>query len=197
MRRVGAKGQVTMKSVADVLGVDVTTLYRHVGGVDQLREMWASESAPDVSAWPSAKGETWESWLALMAQYYRAAMIESPDLIEYAHQSLDPDFERLEEATRILVEFGFEPRVAAFAHGFLINNVIGFVHQELRVKDEDARGRPVFAQLFQALEAQREDGRLETLESLELGPKDFDSDTVFERFIGYAIDGLRAQRSSR
>jgi hypothetical protein len=191
--RVGRREGLSMRAVADELAVDVTTLYRHVGGVDALRQIGARLAAPSVSEWPSPQGETWQSWLTALARYYRRALRASPDLIEFAHSALDPDFARLEHATQILVGFGFRPRDAGFAHGFVINQVVGYVHQEQREAESSARGRSAVTRYVEALAADRATGRLDTLRRLALGPADFAPDAAFERFLRYAIDGIAAQ----
>src|SRR5262245_7101057 len=99
VRRVGRREALSMRAVADALAVDVTTLYRHVGGVAALRQIGARLTAPTVADWPSPDGATWQTWLAELARYYRRALSENPDLIEFADSALDPDFERLEHAT--------------------------------------------------------------------------------------------------
>lgn len=182
-----------MRAVASELAVDITTLYRHVGGVDALRQIGARLAAPSVREWPSPEGATWQTWLAELARYYRRALRENPDLTEFAHSALDPDFERLEHATRILVGFGFAPREAGFAHGFVINQVVGYVHQEQREAESSAQGRSAVTRYLQALAADRGTGRLATLNRLALGSADFEPDSAFERFLRYAIDGIAAQ----
>jgi AcrR family transcriptional regulator len=194
IRRVGSREALTMRAVADELEVDVTTLYRHVGGIDALRQIGASLSAPTVGEWPSTAGETWRSWLVALASYYRSALRENPDLLDFAQTALDPDFHRVEHATRILVDFGFEARTAGFAHALVMNHVVGFVHQERRDREKLARGQSSAAVRFvQALESEREADGLATLRALELAPKDFDPDVAFERLLAVAIDGIGVQ----
>jgi AcrR family transcriptional regulator len=192
VRRVGEEN-LSMRAVADDLGVDVTTLYRHVGGIDALRQISARLLAPAAGEWPSPKGETWQSWLTALARSYRQALLASPDLMEFAGSALDPDFQRLEHATRVLVDFGFDARAAAFAHGFVINTVVGYVHQEHGEREQAARGNSDVTRFVQALAADSDGGALTMLRSVEFGPKDFDPDTAFERFLAYAIDGIAAQ----
>jgi hypothetical protein len=182
-----------MQTVADELEVDVTTLYRHVRGVDELRRIWATQVAPTVKTWPDSAGETWESWLGALARYYRVALRDDPDLLEFANAALDPDFEGLERATQVLVDFGFEPRAAVWAHSFLINQVVGFVAQELRDRADAERGKAASQRLFQALEDARQEGRLPMLRSLEFHPKDFEGEAMFDLFLEFVIDGIRAQ----
>jgi AcrR family transcriptional regulator len=193
VRRVGAREALTMRAVADELAVDVTTLYRHVGGVDALRQIGASLAAPSIRVWPSPAGETWRTWLVALARSYRNALRENPDLLEFAQSALDPDFQRLEHATHVLVDFGFEARTAGFAHALVMNHVVGFVHQERRDWEKVPRGQSAAARFVQALESDREAGRLATLRSLELGPRDFDPDVAFERLLAIAIDGIGVQ----
>ena len=193
VQRVRRRERLTMRAVSDELAVDLTTLYRHVGGVDALRQIGAQLAAPTIQEWPSPEGATWQSWLADLARYYRGALRSHPDLIEFAHSALDPDFERLEHATRILVGFGFEPRAAGFAHGFVINLVVGYVQQEEREAEQAASGRSAVARYVQALATDHGVGRLATLASLALGSADFEPDAAFERFLRYAIDGIAAQ----
>jgi hypothetical protein len=182
-----------MQAVADDLEVDVTTLYRHVGGVDELRRIWAMQLAPRVKSWPNPAGESWESWVGALARYYREAMRDNPDLLEFANAALDPDFEGLERATQVLADFGFEPRAGVWAHSFLINQVVGFVEQELRDRADAEHGKAAYQRLFQALEVAREDGRLAMLRSIDFHPKDFDGEAMFDLFLRYVIDGIRSQ----
>jgi AcrR family transcriptional regulator len=193
VRRVGSREALTMRAVADELGVDVTTLYRHVGGIDALRQIGANLSAPTVREWPSPGGETWRSWLVALARYYRNALRENPDLLDFAQTALDPDFHRVEHATRILVDFGFEARTAGFAHALVMNHVVGFVHQERRDREKLARGQSAAVRFVQALESDRESDGLATLRSLELAPRDFDPDVAFERLLAVVIDGIGVQ----
>src|SRR2546426_1230183 len=83
VRQVGRREALSMRAVADALAVDVTTLYRHVGGVAALRQIGARLAAPTVEDWPSPEGGTWQTWLAPLARYYRSALRENPDLIEF------------------------------------------------------------------------------------------------------------------
>jgi hypothetical protein len=192
VRRVGQEN-LSMRAVADDLSVDVTTIYRHVGGIDALRQISASLLAPTAGEWPSPDGQTWQDWLAAVARSYRQALLASPDLMEFAQSALDPDYQRLEHATRVLVNFGFEARAAAVAHGFVINTVIGYVHEEHGEREQAAQGNSAVTRFVQALEADRDGEALTMLRSVEFGPKDFDPDAAFERFLKYAIDGISAQ----
>lgn len=183
---------LSMKEVADYLGVNVTTLYRHVGGIDGLRMIRASLSQQQLDPLPSAEGKQWHEWLALISQYYRKALLQHPDLLEFVQAALDPDFENLEQEAKILVDYGFEPRAALLAHSFLITTITGYVHQELQTKVEAESGYThYYARLFHNLDTQPE--RLPTLRSVNLSQRDLDKDINFKVVIDYAIAGIAAQ----
>lgn len=183
---------ISMKEVADYLGVNVTTLYRHIGGIDGLRRIRASLSSNDLETLPSPAGRTWQSWIRVVSDYYRRALIQHPDLLDFAQAALDPDFVNLEKAAEILVKFGFEPRSAVMAHSFLITTITGYVHQELQTIEEARSGyAPYYTRLFQNLESHPE--RLPTLSSVNLSQKDLDRDLNFKAIINYAIAAIRVQ----
>lgn len=187
--------ELSMKEVADFLGVNVTTLYRHIGGIDGLRRIKAGLSHNELDPLPSPEGRTWKSWLVVLSDYYRNALLGHPDLLDFVQAALDPDFENLEKEAKILVSFGFEPRAALLAHSFLITTITGYVHQELQTLSEAESGySPYYARLFQNLDAHPE--RLPTLRSVNLSQRDLDRDLNFKAIIHYAIAGIGAQPGS-
>ncbi len=186
---------ISMKDVADYLGVNVTTLYRHVGGIDGLRRIRASLSRNDLPPLPTAKGHTWSSWIKVLADYYRSALLQHPDLLDFVQAALDPDFINLEKEASILVQFGFEPRAALLAHSFLITTITGYVQQELQTIEEARSGyAPYYSRLFQNLDAHPE--RLPTLSNVNLSQRDLDRDLNFKSIIHYAIAGIASQKGA-
>lgn len=191
VRKVGATGPVSVNKVAAELGVNVTTVYRHTGGLEGLRRIHALQLFEALGDAPSPVGESWQGWLLKLSDFYRAAFLRNPDLLKYAQAALDPRFIRLENATKALIKFGFTAREAVRAHAFLINNVVGYVHQELQTRQQTLVGStPVYLELVEALQTDPEG--LPTLNKLNLDDRDLDSDTNFSFFIRYAIEGIQA-----
>ena len=196
VRKVGANGPVSVNKVAAELGVNVTTVYRHTGGLEGLRRIHALQSFAALGDAPSPLGEDWQSWLSKLADFYRGAFLLNPDLLKYAQVALDPRFHRLETATKALIDFGFTAREAVRAHAFLINNVVGYVHQELQTRQQRMIGTtPVYVELMEALKSDPQ--RLPTLNKLKLSEDELDTDKNFTYFIAYAIEGIQAHMSTQ
>ena len=186
--------ELTMQGVAADLGVNVTTLYRHTGGLEGLRRIYAHQISDKVGPEPLPESKLWREWLHELANFYRSAFLQNPDLLKYAQAALDPGFERLERATKTLVEYGFEPREAVRAHAFLVNNIVGYVHQELQTLQESSEGiTPTYSRLSNLLQSGSD--ALPTLTGLNLDDNDLDRDANFHFFIAYAIDGIAVHAS--
>ena len=189
VRLVGTDGPISVNKVAAELGVNVTTVYRHTGGLEGLRRIHALQSFEALGNAPSPSGVTWQSWLLKLAEFYRSAFMQNPDLLKYAQAALDPDFVRLEHATKILIEFGFSDLEAVRAHAFLINNVVGYVHQELQTRQQRRVGNtPVYQKLIEAVKS--DPSRLPTLNKLNFDDNELDRDKNFAFFMRYAVDAI-------
>lgn len=191
VRKVSDNGPVSVNKVAAELGVNVTTVYRHTGGLEGLRRIHALQAFESLGDAPSHQDKSWQQWLTELAEFYRAAFLQNTDLLKYAQAGLDPRFHRLEQATKVLMDYGFEAREAVRAHAFLINNVVGYVHQELQTRQQQMVGTtPVYIKLMEAVKSDPQ--RLPTLNKLKLDDDDLDSDINFTYFMRYAIEGIQA-----
>ena len=191
VRKVGTAGPVSVNKVADELGVNVTTVYRHTGGLEGLKRIHALQAFESLGAAPAPDDKAWRDWLFDLAAFYRNAFLHNPDLLKYAQAALDPRFNRLEQATTVLMSYGFSAYGAISAHAFLINNVVGYVHQELQTKQQRLGGAvPVYMHLVEALKSEPE--RLPTLNKLNLDEQQLDSENNFNFFMRYALDGIAA-----
>ncbi|MFT5260882.1 MAG: AcrR family transcriptional regulator [Arenicella sp.] len=195
INKVVASGEeLTMHGVATELNVNVTTLYRHTGGLEGLRRIHAQQVSERVGVEPSTEAKAWRDWLSDLANFYRQAFLQTPDLLKYAQAALDPEFERLERVTKALVDYGFSAREAVRAHAFLVNNVVGYVHQELQTIEQSKAGAtPTYSRLAEILKVGSDE--LPTLSGLKLDRDDLDRDANFFYFIRYAIDGIAVHNS--
>ena len=72
--------RVTMKAVADRLGVSVPGLYHHVEGRDDLMRLGAEYSAAQIQV-PVDHGQHWTAWLLEWARYSHDAFVAQPALL--------------------------------------------------------------------------------------------------------------------
>ena len=72
---------LTMKSVADRLGVSVPGLYHHVGGKEDLLRLTAEYSAAHLEL-PRDRHQHWAVWLFEWAHYNRDAFLGQPELLK-------------------------------------------------------------------------------------------------------------------
>ena len=71
--QVGLDG-LTLRAVADRLGVSIAALYHHVSGKDELMRLAAEYSAAKVPL-PRDTGQHWAVWLVEWAEYNRDAFV--------------------------------------------------------------------------------------------------------------------------
>ena len=73
---------LTLRSVAERLGVSVPGLYHHVRGRDDLIRLAATQSALRMSI-PVDHGQHWAEWLYEWAAYTRRAFASDPELLKH------------------------------------------------------------------------------------------------------------------
>src|SRR5262245_13502271 len=73
--------QLTLRAVAERLGVSVASLYHHVDGKDDLLRLAAEYTAARTPI-PQAHGQHWAVWLLEWAFYNRDAFAAEPALLE-------------------------------------------------------------------------------------------------------------------
>lgn len=72
---------LTMRGVAERLGVSSASLYYHVRGREDLTRLVAEYSAARLVS-PKDRGQHWARWLYEWAEYTRAAFVSQPGLLE-------------------------------------------------------------------------------------------------------------------
>ncbi|HEY3061350.1 MAG TPA: TetR/AcrR family transcriptional regulator C-terminal domain-containing protein [Chloroflexota bacterium] len=135
MDEVGVDG-LTMRRVADQLGVTAAGLYRHVRAKDELLAMLADEISGQVPT--VTPGTPWQAALTEMAVGYRRVLLEHRDAARLLASTPPAGPERLrqiEAILRVLVEAGFSGRDAAWAAYHFNNVVTEFVADEVRLGD--------------------------------------------------------------
>lgn len=121
--------RLTMRSVAERLGVGVSSIYYHVEGIDELVDCVADELLRSLPR-PNEGHDDWEGTLRGIAQALRQLFEGAPGLADRA--LTDAHWSRLvlrrnEDACRALVEAGFDEETAWLALRAIADFVEAFV----------------------------------------------------------------------
>ena len=128
---------ITMRRVADHLGVSVPGLYHYVRGRSDLVRVAASRALAQVEL-PSDEGQHWAEWLRAWGRYIRTALSSRPELVEqFMAGGLDDV--RLGEVVRRAVAFleraGFSPADATAAWEAVSAVALGSAVGDIRERD--------------------------------------------------------------
>jgi len=133
MDEVGLDG-LTMRRLADQLGVTAASLYRHVRDKDELLVLLADEVAGQVPM--VADGVPWQRALSDMAFGYRRVLLAHRDAARLLASTPPAGPRRLrhiEAILRVLLAAGFGGRDAAWGAYHFNNLVTEFVADEVRL----------------------------------------------------------------
>ena len=138
---------LTLRVIADALGVRPPALYWHVANKQELIDHLAAKILNDGlgSVPPRQPGESWVDWLAEVASSYRRLMLAYRDgaTILLRYQANDPTKDRLTELIlRTLTDAGIPLAEAGKALTAVLSYTIGHVVQEqARVREGAPSGR--------------------------------------------------------
>jgi AcrR family transcriptional regulator len=123
---------LTMRNLADRLGVVPNALYRHVKDKDDLLDGVLNEAVASVPLPPGHLG--WDEGLVAMAIAIRATMLEHPAItsLVVSRPSLGPASLAIGEyGFGVMLEAGFTPRLAERSLNLILTYTLGFVALEV------------------------------------------------------------------
>ena len=144
---------ITMREVAERLGVSVPGLYHHVDGKDDLLRMAAEYSAGLIEL-PKDRGQHWAVWLLEWGFYNHDAFMAQPELLKQFIEgaiSIDRTATGLESALSILVRAGFSPTEARLAYAAVSEYAVGAAVMGLREQRATEQGKPTIAEIHRVL----------------------------------------------
>ncbi|WP_433323057.1 TetR/AcrR family transcriptional regulator C-terminal domain-containing protein [Spirillospora sp. CA-294931] len=189
---------LTMRLVADELGVRAPTLYWHVKNKRELLDAMAAiifvEAMETLEA--PRPGTPWQEWLAGSARRLRRTMLGHRDgaRVLAGTYVMNPTLVRTLELTlRTLQDAGFPPREAAHAYAVLYHYTVGYTIEEQARSGaeygEDDPYRP--ERIAQEIDAERYPLAAQVLSGM-FTP---DADTGFEHGLSVILAGMRPQES--
>lgn len=186
---------LTMRRLADRLGVAPNTLYSHFADKEALLDALVDSLLAEVEV-PPPDRVAWREGLMELMRSTRRFLLAHADLLPrlLARPMRGPNAIRLGEATlTLLSRAGLEGRPAADALQILLVYTFGFVAQEAprRLEPEPDLRRELSEEAFRAA---REHPRMRDLAGrLAVHPED----ETFERGLAWLLDGIAAAAEAR
>jgi AcrR family transcriptional regulator len=145
--------RVTMKAVADRLGVSVPGLYHHLEGRDDLMRLGAEYSAAQIQV-PVDRGQHWTAWLFEWARYSHDAFVAQPALLgQFLNGSLGVErmVTHVDAVIGVLTRQGFTVAEAVDAFEVVSDAAVGAAVTHIRASEATRAGRPVLAEYHRVL----------------------------------------------
>ena len=187
--------RLTMRAVAEQLGVTTQALYNHIGGRRELLALLANDYG-DAFDLPADESDGWQSWLAGFARSLRARLLARPGTVVSVttRGPTSPAAVRFVDRTiSKMGEDGFDEQEALLAYRCVLELVVGGVQrQELRDADPE-RDQAHRALFYEALAASDPDD-LPNLAFIAAGWSRRNPDELFEYSLGCLLAGIEADR---
>jgi TetR/AcrR family transcriptional regulator, tetracycline repressor protein len=192
-------GALSMRRLADRLGVAPTALYTHVRGKADLIDGLIDQVYAGLTLELDRSGD-WTEQLATLSQAIRAHLLAHPAVVPYALQQpgLGPHSLRLGEAIyRVLRPAGFSDQAVVGTVYALLTYILGFVALEVPRAGTDPQTSDEFVRRMWAFFAALPPG--EFPHHVELAPllARISTDEQFQFGIRTFLAGLQAQQPER
>lgn len=185
---------ISMKAVADHLGVSVPGLYHHVANRRELLLLAAERSMARVAP-PEDRGQHWDEWLREWARHVYTSFVDAPEILahfmsgELAWESM---VDVIDSVLRVLGRAGFEASDAMSAFDTVALYAVGAAAHEIRRRGAAAAGRSTLAELHR-LTASRPPDELAGVRALLAQPP-IHIDQDFEEQLTTVLVGIAARR---
>ncbi len=149
---IGLDG-LTLRRVADHLGVSIAALYHHVSSKDDLMRVAAEYSATKVPL-PEDRGQHWAVWLYEWAAYNRDAFLAQPGLLAQFLEgaiSAEAIAGNIDTILGLLVRQGFSILDANAAYELVTSCALGTAVTTIREREAERAGRTILASHRQVL----------------------------------------------
>ena len=185
---------ISMKAVADHLGVSVQGLYHHVRNRRELLVLAAERSISRVPA-PEDCGQHWDEWLREWARHVYLSFVEEPEVLsQYLTGALrwESMVSVVDSVIQVLGRAGFDPLDAMDAFNTVARYAVGAAAHELRDRGAAAEGRSTMVELHRMV-ATRPPEELAGVRAL-LAVSPINVGTRFEDQLTTVLVGIAARR---
>jgi TetR/AcrR family tetracycline transcriptional repressor len=190
-------GALSMRRLADRLGVAPTALYTHVRGKADLIDGLIDQVYAGLTLAPDPSGD-WTQQLTTLSQEIRAYLLAHPAVVPYALQQpgLGPHSLRLGEAIyNVLRPAGFSDQAVVGTVYALLTYILGFVALEIPRAGADPQTSDEYVRRMWAFFAALPPGEFPHTVELAAQLARISTDDQFQFGIRTFIAGLNAQAS--
>jgi AcrR family transcriptional regulator len=188
--------RLTMRAVAEHLGVTTQALYNHVGGRRELVALMANDYG-ESTPMPSDEITDWREWLAVFATDLRSLLLARPGMAEslMSQGPTTPQALRfVDRAIALMSADGFDEREAIVAYRMIVEFVIAAVQRQEKNEAATSSGGHPNALFYEAL-AKSDPDELPYLAHIAVGWDRQSPDETFEHTLSCLLQGIDAQRS--
>jgi AcrR family transcriptional regulator len=136
--------ELTLRTVAERLGVSVPGLYHYVSGRDDLIKLAAEQSALRLTM-PVDQGQHWAVWFYQWAAYIRRAFVRDPELLKHFIDGAirtDVIAHNIDAAIGLCMRQGFTAREALEAYDLVSECALGAAIGAIRAERGRREGSP-------------------------------------------------------
>jgi AcrR family transcriptional regulator len=140
---------ISMKAVADHLGVSVAGLYHHVSNRRELLVL-AAERSLSRAPTPEDRGQHWDDWLREWARHVYRSFVDEPEVLsQWMTGALkwESMVDVIDSVIKVLGRAGFDPPDAVAAFNTVGCYAVGAAVHELREVGAMKEGRSTLAEL--------------------------------------------------
>ncbi len=146
-------GGISMKAVADHLGVSVAGLYHHVSNRRELLVL-AAERSLSRARTPEDRGQHWDEWLREWARHVYRSFVDEPEVLaQWMSGALkwESMVDVIDSVIQVLGRAGFDPPDAVAAFDTVARYAVGAAMHEIRMSGSLKEGRSTLAELHATL----------------------------------------------
>ena len=185
---------ISMKAVADHLGVSVAGLYHHVRNRRDLLVLAAEHSLSRVAT-PEDTGQHWDEWLREWARHVYGSFVQEPEiLVQFMSGALrwDAMVDVIDSVIQVLGRASFDPAEAMTAFDTVAQCAIGAAVQEIRGHGLANEGRSPLSELHRMVASRAPDELAGLRSLLEVSPLRMAPD--FEDHLTTVLVGIAVRR---
>jgi AcrR family transcriptional regulator len=187
--------RLTMRAVAEHLGVTTQALYNHIGGRRELLALLANDYGDAFDFLPDAEVD-WRRWLTAFARSLRSRLLERPGTaasVATRGPTSAAAVRFVDQTIARMQADGFEEQEALLGYKAVLELVVGMVQrQELRDADPDRE--QAHRSLFYEALTDSEPDELRNLAFIAAGWNRRDPDELFEYSLACLLAGIEAKK---